>query len=286
MGHLLGAAARCRSYLRSMRQSSHAFDMPFFDNAGLPLAFAHRGGALLEDGTGLENTMAAFQEAVDMGYRHIETDVHATKDGVLVVFHDPTLERLTDAEGVINDLTYAEMRHAKVGGREAIPLLDDVLGTWPEIRFNMDAKSKTSIELLAQAVERHRAWDRVCLATFSPRELRWMRKRIGPRVATSQSYLGIMSLRLMPTPQLRSLLLNHAGQAVQVPVRRGPLELVTSGFIDRAHALGKHVHVWTIDEPGEMNRLLDLGVDGLMTDRSTVLRDVYLTRGIWRAANA
>lgn len=255
--------------------------MPFFDNAGLPLAFAHRGGALLDDGSGLENTMAAFQGAVDMGYRHIETDVHATSDGVLVVFHDPTLERLTDAEGVINDLSYHQMRDAKVGGREAIPLLDDVLGTWPQIRFNMDAKSKRSIELLVQAVERHHAWDRVCLATFSPRELRWMRERAGPRVATSQSYLGVMSLRLLPTPRLRSLLLGHAGQAVQVPVRRGPLELVTSDFIDRAHAVGKQVHVWTIDEPAEMNRLLDLGVDGLMTDRSAVLRDVYAARGLW-----
>ncbi|MGI8434477.1 MAG: glycerophosphodiester phosphodiesterase [Nocardioidaceae bacterium] len=269
-----------------MRQFNPAFDMPFFDNAGLPLAFAHRGGALLDDGTGLENTMAAFQGAVDMGYRHIETDVHATKDGVLVVFHDPTLERLTDAEGIINDLTYAEMRHAKVGGRDAIPLLDDVLTSWPHMRFNVDAKSKRSIELLARAIERHHAWDRVCLATFSPRELSWMRKRIGPRVATSLSYLGVMSLRLVPTRQLRNLLLSHAGQAVQVPVRRGPLELVTSEFIERAHAVGKHVHAWTIDEPDEMNRLLDLGVDGLMTDRSAVLRDVYLTRGVWRASDA
>jgi glycerophosphoryl diester phosphodiesterase len=261
--------------------SSRASDFAYFDNGGKPLAFAHRGGSLTDDTLSLENTMAAFQLAVDLGYRYVETDVHATRDGVLVAFHDPTLERTTDAEGLISDLTYEQLSSVKVAGREAIPRISDLFETWPELRINIDAKSAASVALLARAVEQHRAWDRVCVASFSPLHLRLLRRLLGPRVATSYSALGAAALRLLPTAFLRRVALAHVGQAAQVPVRRGRFEVVTPGFIEAAHELGKHVHVWTVNEPGEMHRLLDLGVDGLVTDRIDALRDVYRERGIW-----
>jgi glycerophosphoryl diester phosphodiesterase len=262
-------------------RQSRASDFPYFDNGGKPIAFAHRGGRLIGDSSGRENSMAAFQAAVDLGYRYVETDVHATRDGVLVAFHDPTLERTTDAEGIISDLAYAELAHVKIGGTEPIPRLSDLLTTWPDLRVNIDAKSAASVTLLARAVKEHRAWDRVCVASFSPWHLSRLRRLLGPRVATSCSAVGAASIRLLPTSTLRRLTVGRVGQAAQVPVRRGPLEVVTPSFLDRAHALGKQVHVWTINAPAEMNRLLDLGVDALVSDSIDVLRDVYRSRGIW-----
>jgi glycerophosphoryl diester phosphodiesterase len=260
---------------------SRAADYPYFDNAGLPIAFAHRGGGLTGDAPGLENTMAAFQVAVDMGYQYVETDVHATRDGVLVAFHDPTLERTTDAEGLISDLTYADLAAVKIAGREAIPRLSDLFEAWPDLRINIDAKSAASVEPLARAIEEHRAWDRICVASFSPLHLHRLRRLLGPRVATSYSALGASALRLLPSHVVRRLAVGRVAQSAQVPVRRGRFEVVTPAFIDHAHALGKHVHVWTINDPAEMHRLLDLGVDGIVTDRIDTLRDVYAARGIW-----
>lgn len=257
-----------------------ASEYPYFDNDGLPLAFAHRGGGL-GDGPALENSMAAFQAAIDLGYRHIETDVQATRDGVAVIFHDPTLERTTDGTGAIEDFTWKDLSTFKLGGIEAIARLDDVLDTWPDLRLNIDAKSPASVPLLADAVIRHRAFDRVCLAAFSHRSIRELRRRAGPRVATSFGRVEIGVLRLLPASAARSLLVGPA-QVAQVPVRRGPLEIVTRGFIDRMHAHGKQVHVWTIDDAAEIERLLDLGVDGIFSDRIDVLKNTFAARGIWR----
>jgi glycerophosphoryl diester phosphodiesterase len=265
-------------------RSSRAADYPYFDNGGRPIGFAHRGGSLTGTGPQLENTMAAFQVAVDLGYRYVETDVHATRDGVLVAFHDPTLERTTDAEGLISDLTYADLASVRIGGREAIPRLSDLFEAWPDLRVNIDAKSAASVSLLATAIQRHGAWDRVCVASFSPVHLRALRRLLGPRVATSYSALGAAALRLLPTHLLRRLAVGSVGQAAQVPVRRGPFDVVTPSFVDHAHALGKQVHVWTVNEAAEMNRLLDLGVDALVTDRIGTLRDVYRERGVWTDA--
>jgi glycerophosphoryl diester phosphodiesterase len=168
-----------------------------------------------------------------------------------------------------------------IGGREVLPLLHDVLTSWPELRLNIDAKSTGAIEPLAQVVTEHRAWDRVCVASFSPVRLHRLRTALGPRVASSYSALGVAALRLLPSA-LYARTGGRVGHAAQVPVRRGPLEIVTASFVERAHELGKHVHVWTIDVPEEMHRLLDLGVDGIMTDRIDLLRDVFVARGVWR----
>lgn len=228
--------------------------------------------------------MVAFQAAVDLGYRYVETDVQATRDGVLVAFHDPRLDRVTGSPGLIRDFTYDDLRHTLIAGREPIPTLDDVLATWPELRLNIDAKSAGAIAPLAATIARHRAWERICVASFSPRHLRTLRRVVGPRVATAYSAIGVAALRLLPAHRLRALALGGFAQAAQVPVRHGRFDIVTPAFIDRAHLLGKQVHVWTIDDPGEVARLLDLGVDGIITDRIDLVREVYQARGIWREA--
>lgn len=259
-----------------------ARDYPFFDNAGHPLAFAHRGGALVPSNVGIENSMAAFQSAVDLGFRYVETDVHATADGVLVAFHDTTLDRVTNLVGAVADLPYDRVRRARIGDREPVPLLSDLLTTWPELRINIDCKARQAIEPLGRVIAEHRAWDRVCLASFSPYRLSRLRARLGPRVATSFTLPGVAAMRLLPTHLLRWLAAGHTGVAAQVPLAAGSLDLVTPRFVERLHDLGKQVHVWTVDEASEMGRLLDLGVDGLITDRPDVLRDVLIARGCWR----
>ncbi len=269
-------------YFSVVARLRHASDYPYFDNSGFPIAYAHRGGALTGANVGLENTMVAFQTAVDMGYRYIETDVHATRDGALLAFHDATLDRATDGTGAIARQTISELRSVKIDGREPIPSLNEILSTWAHLRVNIDAKSDSCVRPLVAAIEGHRAWDRVCVASFSPVRTRLLRTLLDPRVPTACAAVEVAALRLLPGRAVRRSLLGGHAQAAQVPVRRGHLEIVTADFVSRAHELGKHVHVWTVDAPDEISRLLDLGVDAIMTDRIDVLRDVYRERGIWR----
>jgi glycerophosphoryl diester phosphodiesterase len=245
------------------------------------MPFAHRGGALTGDNVGLENSMVAFEAAVRLGYRHLETDVHTSSDGRLIAFHDSTLDRTTDGTGTVAELPYAAIARARIGGREPIPLLSDILTAWPSVRVNIDAKSDAAVAPLARCIDEHRAWDRVCVASFSAGRLRRLRSALDPRVATAYSALGVAALRVLPGRTLRRVT-TLRGLAAQVPLRRGRFEVVTPQFVERAHDLGTHVHVWTIDAPEEMNRLLDLGVDAIMTDRIDVLRDVFLSRGSWQ----
>jgi glycerophosphoryl diester phosphodiesterase len=251
----------------------------FLDHPG-PLAFAHRGGAKYAPNEGIENTMAAFGNAIGLGYRYLETDVHATSDGVLVAFHDDTLDRVTDRTGRIADLPFHEVEKARIGGREPIPLLEDILGTWPDARVNIDVKEANAIEPLVRVVERTNAYDRICVSSFSGRRIKRARKLLGPEVASGLAPLGIALVRL-PLPHILGRLLVADVPCVQVPVSYYGFRVLTRGFVNLAHALGKQVHVWTVDDPDEMRALLDLGVDGLITDRIDTLRDVLTERGQW-----
>jgi glycerophosphoryl diester phosphodiesterase len=245
---------------------------PFLDHPG-PLAFAHRGGA----GDWPENTMPAFANAVSLGYRYLETDVHTTADGVLVAFHDDHLDRVTDRTGLIGALPWSEVRRARVGG-ETIPLLEDLLGTWPDVRVNVDPKHDAAVDPLVTVIERTGTHDRVCVAAFSDARLARFRRLTGNRICTGTGPREIARIRIagygVPTGRLR-------GACVQVPVRHGRVLLVDPRFLAVAHRRGLPVHVWTIDDPVEMDRLLDIGVDGIMTDRPAVLKEVLQRRGQW-----
>ena len=258
-----------------------AADHPYFDSP-TPIGLAHRGGAKLAANLHLENTMAAFREAVQLGYRYLETDVHATADGVLLAFHDARLDRVTSGTGRVAHLPYAVVREARIHGTQEIPLLSELLEEFPDVRFNVDVKSAGAIAPLAEAIRAHGAIDRVCVGSFSDRRLRAMRALFGPGLATSAGPAEVAALRLPPgwlAAQVRS-----PAAALQVPtghvVRGRRLDLVTPAFVRRVHALGKHVHVWTIDDADEMHRLFDLGVDGIVSARIDVLADVLAQRGV------
>jgi glycerophosphoryl diester phosphodiesterase len=260
-------------------------DSPFaFCQHDGPIAMAHRGFSL----DGLENSMAAFAAAVDLGLTYLETDVHATADGALLAFHDDQLDRVTDATGVVAELPWSTVGRARIGGVEPIPLLEDVLGAWPHVKVNVDVKSRQAIDPLVDVIRRTGALERVCVASFSGARRAAVRRRLGPQLATSVGPARLSVWRLggaLPHPAGTSLskLVLHGAAAVQVPERAGPLTVVTRRTIERAHAAGVQVHVWTVDEPADMHRLLDLGVDGLITDRADRLRDVLVARGQWSA---
>ncbi len=241
-------------------------------------AMAHRGFSL----DGLENSMAAFQAAVDLGFRYVETDAHATADGVAVALHDETLDRTTDAHGLVRELPWREVRAARIGGVEPVPLLEDLLGTWPDLRVNVDVKETAGVYPVAEVIERTASWDRVLVASFSAARRRATVARLTRPVATSGGTAEIV--RFLVGARLGRPLDALARQvdALQVPATAGPLTVVDERTLAAAHAAGLKVHVWTVNEPAEMTRLLDLGVDGLISDRADLLRGVLEERGQWR----
>ncbi len=248
---------------------------PYLSHSG-PLAFAHRGGAEEHP----ENSLAAFAHAVSLGYRYLETDVHLTADGVVLAFHDDSLDRVTDRSGLISESTAAEVAEARISGVEHIPTLDELFETFPGTRINIDPKDDRVVGPLAETIQRHEALNRICIGSFSGRRLTRCRRLLGPELCTSAGPLDtarfrLASLGLASTPT--------GIDCLQVPVRQSGIPIVDRRFVDHAHQRGLQVHVWTIDEPDEMHRLLDLGVDGLMTDRPSVLRAVLVARDQWPA---
>lgn len=238
-------------------------------------AFAHRGGEWPELG---ENSLAAFLRAGEAGFSHLETDVHLTADGELVAFHDESLERVTDGHGLIADHTAAELAEIRIGGSDRIPLLAELLEAFPDAYFNIDLKAPGAVAPLADLLRRTGAQQRVCVSSFSLVRITAFR-RLAPEVATGLSPLGVLLLWL-GLPGLTRLL---RGQAAQVPQQFwiGRIRLVTPRFLRTAHRHGIRVHVWTVNDAPTMERLLDLGVDGIVTDQPDVLRAVLEQRGLW-----
>lgn len=259
-----------------------AAEYPYFD---VPFAaYAHRGGAMYPPNRNRENSMFAFRQAVAMGYRYLETDVHATADGVLLAFHDDELGRVTASQGAVGALEYAAVAEARIHGVDPIPRFSELLEEFPEARFNVDAKSAAAVALLADAIERHAAQARVCVSSFSLRRLHALRRRLGPSVASAVSPAGIAAHRFAPW---LTRALDSPAQALQIPITHPLLgrtvTVLTPALIRSAHRAGKRVQVWTVDDADTMTEVIDAGVDGIFTDRIDVLRDVLRARGLWAA---
>jgi glycerophosphoryl diester phosphodiesterase len=252
------------------------------DEPGSILALAHRGGALHPDLVGLENTLAAFEHAARLGYEYVETDLHATSDGVLVAFHDDILDRVTDGTGRLSDHTWHELSVLKIGGTQPIPRFVDLLDALPGVRFNLDLKAPGATEPLVRLIGERGLTDRVNVGSFSEPTIRRFRRLAGPGVATAAGKIGTALHRYAPFGSHLVGLFGDSGAVFQVPLDAVGRRLVTRQFVEQAHARGKHVHVWTIDDEAVMEELIDLGVDGIVTDRTDVLKDVLERRNQWR----
>lgn len=248
-----------------------------------PVGFAHRGYSP----TGAENTMAAFAAAVALGFQYVETDARVTADGVALAFHDDRLDRVTDQRGRLDRLPWERVAQARVGGTGPVARLDELLGEWPHLRVNIDVKSGAALTATLAAIRRARAQDRVCLAAFSDARMRRIRRLVGPQVCTALGP-GEVALLLAASrsgPRTGSALTARLrGHAAQLPPHVARLSLATSALLDVAHRAGAAVHVWTVNDATQMDALLDLGVDGIMTDRADMLRDALTARAAWPTA--
>lgn len=237
-----------------------------------PLAMAHRGGALET----AENTLEGFRYAASLGFRYIETDVQVSRDGVVVCFHDPVVDRVSQQTGAIDSWSWAELAELTILGGSQLIDLESLLEELPDTFFNIDAKSDAVVEPLLGVLTRRNAFARVCVGTFSDERGRRIRNAepdvictaLGPRGST-RLLLSSWGLPIETPP----------GDVLQLPPKYRGFDILTERFISHAHDLGLAVHAWTINERREIERLLDLGIDGIMTDRPSLLKQVFADRG-------
>lgn len=275
-----GSEAERRRPLTPRQRQVREVGGQFLD--GPPLAMAHRGGAGYRPNRGNENTLAAFANAVELGYRYIETDVRASADGEAFCFHDGDLSRTVGDERAFADLTAHQVRQFRLRGGESIPTLAEALEAFPQIRFNLDIKTDDALAPTTAVLDQAHAYHRVLVGSFSHARLRRLR-RARPQIATSTSPSETRALWLGLGPPARQGA--RAGAlCLQVPLRYRGRQVPNPRVIRAARRQNLQVHVWTIDDADTMNRLFDMGVDGIITDRPEVLRDVLRQRGQWPAA--
>ena len=248
-----------------------------------PLVMAHRGGGNEQP----ENSFVAFEAMRAQGFTYMETDAHVTSDGVAVISHDPMLDRITDGSGLISRHTWREISTLRDESGNRLVRVDELLDSFPELVFNIDAKVDDVVDPLINAINHTRSGDRVCVASFSEKRLRRVRKRL-PGVATA---LGVSAIARMvgcarlPGAVGSGLMRSVPGprknaEVAQVPEVSHHVTVVTERFVNLAHHHGIAVHVWTINDIDTVNVLLDMGVDGIITDEPTAVRDVIRSRGV------
>lgn len=245
---------------------------PYLD-AGGPIAFAHRGAAE----NAAENSYQAIERAVSMGYSHVETDVQATSDGVAVLFHDDDTRRLLGRPGTIADLDWPTLEDLTLKGGGQVARLDRILRDFPRLRLNLDAKTDAAVKPMGDAIAAANAVGRVCAASFAQSRTDALRLRFGDDLCWSPALAGCA--KAFFAARLRLPL--AFPPCLQVSTHWNGVAVVTPRLIDAAHAKGCQIHVWTIDEADQMKDLLDMGVDGIMTDAPRVLRGVMTSRGLW-----
>ena len=242
-----------------------------------PLRFAHRGSTILWP----ENTLMAFQGAVSQGCIYIESDLHVTKDGVIVMFHDDTLDRVTNGKGPVRCYNWNELNQLDAAyyfkpeegfpyrnQRIGIPALAEAMTTFPEVKFNLDLKQPGIEAVVAAFINRYHYHDRVLISSFTGSRTVKCQKLMTEPVAVSAGVWEVF--RLWSASRIGKACDTWV-HAVQIPRRKWGIELVDETFIRFAHNIGIHIHVWTINSATEMRELLKMGVDGIITDRIDLL---------------
>ena len=251
-----------------------------------PLVFAHRGGGMEAP----ENSMAAFRRLGELGIKYLETDAQLTADGQVVLCHDETLDRTYGTEGKVSDYTYEELLEFPGEAGEPMPLLRDVLAEFPDLFLNIDAKTSEVAEPLVELLLETGDMGRVMIASFSERRLERIREIGGPEVSTSLGVGAIVKLMLASETASKAENWGVPGpadhtRAAQVPVKSKGIPVVSPRFIATAHGAGLAVHVWTVNDPAEMERLFAMGVDGIVTDVPSVAKEVLQGMGLWDPAS-
>lgn len=250
--------------------------MRYADRPG-PLAIAHRGGA----GLAAENTLDAFSRSYALGVRFLETDVRPTFDGRLVAFHDARLGRATGVAGRVQSRTLSELSTTPVLGGGPVLAVDDLLDAFPDACFTVDVKDAAVIAPLAALLTSAGAASRVCVASARGSWVRRLSELVGPELCTALSWRALARLA---SPRAGGGY--GAAAFAHVPLRLGRLPVFRDDLVARAHDSGIRVIVWTVDDPDTMNRLLDNGVDGIITDRPDRLREVLIGRGQWHTPDS
>ena len=251
---------------------SHAFlDSPS------PIAFAHRGG-----GADAENGLSAFKAAADLGYRYIETDVRVSRDGVAFIFHDASLVRMTGLDRKLGQLNSDEVRALSLPGGDAIPTLREALTTFPGLRFNLDLKEDGVVDPVARTIEELKAQKRVCVTSFSERRIVAVRRRLGSEVCTGLGVSGTFRVGLGSILSCGMLNVRGNASVLQIPFRWKGIPVLNSALVRRIHDQGLSLHVWTLNERDEIEHALDIGVDGVMTDRPLLLKQILVWRNLWK----
>ena len=217
--------------------------------------FVHRGDTSIF----LENTIEAFQSAVSLGYQYLETDLRETSDGKIITFHDPNLKRITGANITISETKFSDIRMRRLPSREIIPTIDELLEEFPDSFFNMDLKVNQIEEKVLKKINSHNALERVCLGSFNSKVIKKINS-LEPKILTSMGISQVIMYKFFQKKNISKL--------IQIPTRWNGIKVITKKFIDRLHNDGLKVHVWTINKEKEMQSLIDLGVDGIMTDNA------------------
>ena len=238
------------------------------------LAFAHRGGNEFAP----ENSFRAFKSAVDIGYKYLETDVHLTKDGFLIAFHDDTLDRVTDKSGLIRDLTLSEVKKAKIAGTDEIPLLSELLNSFTDCFFNIDCKVDETVQPLINLINNKDFINRVCIGSFSQKRINFIRKSLGKEVKTS---MGPAEVILSKFLSYTSLGYNFKSSYTSIPIRRYGINLLDERNINYLKSNNQKVIAWTINDEDQMKMLINIGIDGIMTDNLTLLKKVLIEESLW-----
>lgn len=258
---------------------------PFLAHAG-PIVMAHRGGVTdapsQPDGDSIpENSDAAFARSVGLGIRYLESDIRTTSDGVPILHHDEDLRRVAFFGARVHDLTWREAAAIKLPAGARLMRLDEALITWPGIRWNLDVKDDRSVAATVGVLQRAHALDRVCIASFSRSRLHRLRSLLGPQAATSATWAEASMILPMPGAARRLIdrWSHHQGSpvAVQVPPTALGLPLLSKRSVAMAQAMGLQVHAWTINDAAQMQHLLQLGVDALITDHPSTALEVVRT---------
>ena len=232
------------------------------------IGLSHRGNSKKF----IENSFEAFNSVIQLGYKYIETDLRMTLDNEVIAFHDPDLKRLFNLDLQVKDLTFNEINNLFKEQNSSLLTLEDALKKFPEINFNIDLKVSKVIQDSIRVVADLNAFDRVCFASFhsshTEKVLRHNQK-------------AIVSMGMKDIALFKFLKLNYKNiKIIQIPLKWKGIKVLTRNLIKKAHKSNLQVHVWTINDRKTINNLIDLGVNGIVTDEPELLMEIMKERDL------